>query len=134
MKEIIVLLGSCFDFGTLFLSLFGPVIPLSSHALCLLLQVNIARCSMGALVLFGALIGASLVSSDRDHGAFENGSHTACCLVHSPTLVGLSVALGVSSSLSGVAGMYLSLLAGSNFRALTYVGRAVIVLFLQVCF
>lgn len=96
------------------------------------LQVNIVRCSIGAVVLGGALVFATFVSNIRDHGSFENGAHTACCVYHTPSIAGLSAALGISSSLSGVAGMYLSLLAGSNFRALTYVGRAVVVLALQV--
>jgi hypothetical protein len=97
------------------------------------LQVNIARCTIGGIALLLAIIGATLVPSERDHGSFENGSHTACCIARTPALAGLSAALGVSASISGVAGMYLSLLAGSNFRALTYIGRAVVVLALQVC-
>lgn len=97
------------------------------------MQVNIARCTIGALVLLVALVVASWVPNDIDHGAIENGGHTACCLAHTPQLVGLASALGISASLSGIAGMYLSLIAGSNFRALTYLGRAVVVLTLQVC-
>ena len=83
-------------------------------------------------MLFAALIVATIFPSDRDHGSFENGVHTACCLAQTPVIRGLAVALGISASLSGVSGMYLSLLAGSNFRALTYIGRAVVVLALQV--
>ena len=84
------------------------------------------------MVLGGALVFATIVSSSRDHDSFENGTHTACCVYRTPSIAGLSAALGASASLSGLAGMYLSLLAGSNLRALIYIGRAVVVIVLQV--
>jgi len=96
-------------------------------------QVNFVRSLIGTIVLFGVVIGASWVPRDQDHHALENGGHTGCCLAHTPPLAAITFALGMSTSLSSIAGMYLSLLVGSNFRALTYVGRAIVVLFLQVC-
>jgi hypothetical protein len=96
------------------------------------LLINCIRTGAGAVILLIVLTIGSFVSSSQDHGRFENGSHTMCCLTESPKIDGLSVTLGLSSSISGISALYLSVLAGSNFRALVYVGRALFVWFLQL--
>jgi hypothetical protein len=95
------------------------------------LPMNAARTAIGTLVMLAVLALADAVPG-RDHGAGENGAHTLCCLRASPPLAGFAAGIGVCATISGNAALFLSKLAGSNFRALIYVGRAIMVWALEL--
>lgn len=87
------------------------------------LSLNTTRTAYGSLLMVAALAIAT-AAPGSDHGAYENGTHTACCVASTPPIAGYAVTVGLGASISGSAALLLSKLAGSNFRALVYVGRA----------
>lgn len=88
------------------------------------ISFNIFRTTIGAVVMVVAMAIASYSPPPRDHGYMENGAHTACCISNTPALAGFAMVVGICASISGISGLYLSILAGSNFRAIIYVARA----------
>lgn len=93
--------------------------------------LNATRCLVGSLIVLCVLFIAD-ANPGREHGAGENGSHTLCCLSASPTLLAYTIGVGAFAFVSGTAALTLSKVAGSNFRALIYVGRAIIVWLLEL--
>ena len=95
------------------------------------LSLNTTRTAYGSILMIAALAIAT-AAPGSDHGSYENGYHTACCVGSTPPIAGYAVTVGLGASISGSAALLLSKLAGSNFRALIYVGRALWVWFLEL--
>ncbi|RYG52775.1 hypothetical protein EON67_00390 [archaeon] len=95
-------------------------------------EVNGLKSALGAVLIIVSLAAFQVLPIQRDHGVFENSVHTVCCMATTPLLLALTLVVAASASLSSINAMYLSLLRGSNFRALIYVGRALFVWILQL--
>lgn len=97
-----------------------------------MLALNATRTMAGSAIVLIAMAAASVSPPAHDHGVLENGLHTACCVASTPAIAGFGFTIGAGATISGISALYLSALAGSNFRALVYVGRALWVWVLEL--